>query len=103
MVKDRSVGRLQLKSVKAFWQKQRLLVLCSSFRRVGRGIQPLRGNQALFNKMLSQPLPADLKHLLISPVKARMRDDEVSIYWNNLAVTTALYHFIMLVHSGEEE
>ena len=56
----------------------------------------MRGNQAMFHKMLSQPLPADLKHLLINPVKARMRDDEVSIDWNNLDVTTALYRFIML-------
>ena len=75
---------------------QKLLVLCSSSRRVGRGIQPLRGNQAMFHEMLSQPLPADLKYLLINPVEARMRDDAVSIDWNNLAVTTALYRFIIL-------
>ena len=55
----------------------------------------MRGNQAMFHKMLSQPLPADLKHLLIN-VEARMRDDVVSIDWNNLAVTTALYRFIIL-------
>ena len=50
----------------------------------------------MFHEMLSQPLPADLKYLLINPVEARMRDDAVSIDWNNLAVTTALYRFIIL-------
>ena len=50
----------------------------------------------MFHQMLSQPLPADLKHLLINPVEARMRYDAVSIDWKFVAGTTDLCRFIIL-------
>ena len=73
-VEGRSVGRLQMKSVK-FLDKSKESWFCVQFLVESWGeLNLARGNQAMFHKMLLEP-PANLKHLFINPAEARMRDD----------------------------